>query len=101
MSSKSPVEQMREHARKAAQLLKSLSNENRLMILCCLIDGEKSVSELNQQVDLSQSALSQHLASLRDGDLVSTRREAQTIYYSLNGSAAIEVIQVLQRLYCP
>jgi DNA-binding transcriptional ArsR family regulator len=101
MANKQPVEQMREHAREAAQLLKSLSNENRLMILCSLINAEMSVSQLNSSIDLSQSALSQHLAALREAGLVSTRRESQTIYYRLQGDAAMQVIEVLQRLYCP
>lgn len=101
MATKTPIEQMREHAVQAAQLLKSLSNENRLMILCSLIDGELSVSQLNDLIDLSQSALSQHLAALREAGLVVTRREAQTIYYRLQGDEAIQVIAVLQKLYCP
>lgn len=101
MVANTPIEQMREHAVQAAQLLKSLSNENRLMILCSLIDGELSVSQLNDLIDLSQSALSQHLAALREAGLVSTRREAQTIYYRLQGDEAIQVIAVLQKLYCP
>lgn len=101
MATNTPIEQMREHAVQAAQLLKSLSNENRLMILCSLIDGELSVSQLNDLIDLSQSALSQHLAALREAGLVATRREAQTIYYRLQGDEAIQVIAVLQKLYCP
>lgn len=101
MATDTPIEQMREHAVQAAQLLKSLSNENRLMILCSLIDGELSVSQLNDLIDLSQSALSQHLAALREAGLVATRREAQTIYYRLQGDEAIQVIAVLQKLYCP
>ena len=101
MATNTPIEQMREYAVQAAQLLKSLSNENRLMILCSLIDGELSVSQLNDLIDLSQSALSQHLAALREAGLVATRREAQTIYYRLQGDEAIQVIGVLQKLYCP
>jgi DNA-binding transcriptional ArsR family regulator len=101
MTKQQPVEQMREHAREAAQLLKSLSNENRLMILCSLVNGEMSVSQLNASIELSQSALSQHLAALRETGLVATRRESQTIYYRLQGDAAMQVIEVLQRMYCP
>lgn len=71
----------------AASLLKALSNERRLMIVCALYEGEKCVGELEKIVDLSQSALSQHLARLRRDGIVSTRREAQTIYYSLNETA--------------
>jgi DNA-binding transcriptional ArsR family regulator len=71
------------------------------MIMCSLIDRELSVSELNQLTDLSQSALSQHLASLRNARLVTTRREAQTIFYRLCGDEAIQIIAVLKSIYCP
>jgi len=94
------AKEMKTHAQDAAQLLKALANESRLMILCSLVQSELNVSELNDQVDLSQSALSQHLAWLRRENLVQTRRDAQTIYYSLQGSKAKEVIQVLQGIYC-
>ena len=87
------------NARRASNLLKALSNEHRLVILCQLIGGEKSVGEMVRRVGLSQSALSQHLARLRRDDLVRTRREAQTIYYSLSGHQARSVIETLQRLY--
>ena len=91
---------MQNHADDAARLLKALANERRLMILCLLASGEHSVGELNELVDLSQSALSQHLAVLREERLVQTRREAQTIYYSLVPGPAFEVIQTLHRIYC-
>jgi DNA-binding transcriptional ArsR family regulator len=94
-------DELQKHAAKAARMLKSLSNENRLMILCSLIEGELSVGELNQRIPLSQSALSQHLGYLRKQDLVTTRRESQTIYYQLKGDDAIQIIQVLQTIYCP
>lgn len=71
---------------RAANILKALSNERRLKIVCCLYEGEKSVGELERLVGLSQSALSQHLSRLRRDGIVSTRRAAQTIYYSLNTS---------------
>ncbi len=76
----------------AARLLKALANEKRLLLLCKLVEGERSVSELNASVDRSQSALSQHLAVLRSDKLVSTRREAQTIYYSLAPGPAQQVL---------
>jgi len=91
---------MRQHAGAAAQLLKALANEKRLMILCLLAEGEHSVGELNALLDLSQSALSQHLAVLREEALVQTRRDAQTIFYSLNPGPAFEVIQTLHGIYC-
>jgi len=95
-----PLEAMREHASDAAQLLKALANENRLMILCTLSEGEMSVGQLNQRVDLSQSALSQHLAVLRRDGLVSTRRQAQTIHYSLAAGPAGRIIELLHDVYC-
>lgn len=92
---------MQKHAGEAAQLLKMMANEKRLLILCTLLDNELSVSELNARVDLSQSALSQHLATLRKESLVQTRRQAQTIFYSLKGDKAQQVIALLHSLYCP
>lgn len=97
----SPVEQMREHAADAASLMKALGNESRLMILCTLAEGERSVGDLNAIVPLSQSALSQQLARLREQGLVQTRREAQTIYYSLCRGPADKVIHLLHDIYCP
>jgi len=93
-------QELKAHAQEAAQLLKALANENRLMILCSLVQQELNVSQLNERLDLSQSALSQHLAWLRREGLVQTRRDAQTIFYSLQGSKAKQVIEVLQSIYC-
>ena len=97
---KSELERLRRRAGEAAGLLKALSNENRLLILCTLAGGELSVSELNARIPVSQSALSQQLSVLRREGLVRTRREAQTIYYSVVPSNAAEIIEVLRRLYC-
>lgn len=94
------AEAMRTHAGDAARILRSLANENRLLLLCLLAGGEHSVSELNARVPISQSALSQHLALLRESGLVNTRREAQTIYYSLADGPAGRIIQLLHELYC-
>ncbi len=91
---------MRRNAGKAADLLKKLANRNRLLILCFLAEGEVSVSELNEKLDLSQSALSQHLAILRQDRLVRTRRESQTIFYRLADSKALPVIHTLHEIYC-
>jgi len=93
-------EEMEAHAQDAAQLLKALANEHRLLILCHLAEGEKSVSELNEQVPLSQSALSQHLSVLRRDGLVETRREAQSIFYSLADGPATRVVATLHDIYC-
>jgi DNA-binding transcriptional ArsR family regulator len=95
------LSELQAHAQAAAQLLKALANEHRLMILCTLISQELSVGELNARVPLSQSALSQHLAGLREAGLVKTRKAAQTVYYQLAGDEASRVIAVLQSIYCP
>lgn len=79
-------------------LLKALSNENRLHILYTLSDGEKSVSEILSQVSLSQSALSQHLARLRQDKLVKTRRDAQMIYYSITHNKAQSLLAFIKQL---
>lgn len=91
---------MQEHAADAARLMNALGNESRLMVLCMLADKERSVGELNEVVPLSQSALSQQLARLRQQGLVKTRRESQTIYYSLVDGPAHRVIHLLHDLYC-
>jgi DNA-binding transcriptional ArsR family regulator len=88
------------HAADAAALLKALANEQRLMILCNLVDGPLSVSELNERVDLSQSALTQHLAVLREADIVATERESQTVRYSLPEGVATRIINLLHREFC-
>lgn len=91
---------MRQNSVKAVSLLKALANENRLFILCHLLDNEMSVGEMNEQLGLSQSALSQHLAWLRRDGLVSTRKEAQQVYYSLSSDEAREMVMLLHKLYC-
>lgn len=91
---------MHEHAADAAGLMKALGNESRLMVLCLLAEGERSVSELNEIIPLSQSALSQQLARLRQQGLVRTRRESQTIYYSLAEGPADRVIHLLHDIFC-
>jgi ArsR family transcriptional regulator len=88
-------------AAEAASLLRALANERRLLILCELGDGEISVGEIQERLDVSQSALSQHLAVLRAEGLVSTRREAQTIFYRIADPAAVKVIATLASIYCP
>ena len=91
---------MREHAADASRLLKALANDKWLTLLCLMVEGEQSVGELNAKVALSQSALSQHLAVLREDGLVSTRREAQTIYYTLASGPARQIIETLHGIYC-
>ncbi len=85
----------------AARLLRALANERRLMILCQLVDGERSVGELVPLVGLSQSALSQHLAVLREEAIVATRREAQTVRYRIADPGAVRVVATLAEIFCP
>ena len=94
------IEEIEENITIAARLLKALSNEKRLLSVCTLFKGERSVGELEEIVGLSQSALSQHLARLRRDKVVNTRREAQTIYYSLHDEAANRVLECLYTIYC-
>lgn len=93
--------QMQARAEEAADMLKALSNPQRLRVMCLLIDGEKTVGELNARIDLSQSALSQHLAVLRDSGLVQTRREAQSVFYSVVAGPVHQIIETLHDIYCP
>jgi DNA-binding transcriptional ArsR family regulator len=87
-------------ARKASELLKALSHEGRLLILCLLSEGEKSVSELEDAMKLPQAAVSQQLARLRFDRLVNTRREGRTIYYSIASEEVSSVIETLYDLFC-
>ncbi len=91
---------MHKNAEQAAAKLKALAHPARLMILCQLVDQEKSVGDLYQDSSLSQSAFSQHLAVLRKQNLVTIRRQAQTIFYSLAGEESIQILQLLYKLYC-
>lgn len=95
-----PAEQMLVQAGQAAELLKAMANAQRLRVLCLLLGKEMSVGEINTQLDLSQSALSQHLAVLRQHDLVATRREKQTVFYSVADGPVRDIIQTLYGIYC-
>lgn len=92
--------QLESNIDQAVTLLKAMANNRRLMILCVLLEGELSVSQLNELVPVAQSSLSQHLASLRREGFVKTRRESQTIYYSLNSEEVAAVIATLHDRYC-
>lgn len=96
-----PLDALAAQAGEAASLLRALAHEARLMVLCQLAHGERSVGELLSQSTLSQSALSQHLAKLRAEGLVDTRRDAQTIYYRLADPNVEKVIAALAEIYCP
>ena len=84
----------------AERLLKALASQPRLMILCELLKGERTVTALHQSIGLSMSAMSQHLARLRADDLVTTRRESQTIHYALASQPAKTLIETLYQVYC-
>ena len=88
------------HAEEAAVMLRALSHSGRLKVLCELVGGERSAGELVRASGLSQSALSQHLAKLREEGLVETRRDGQTIFYRLCDPKIARVLDVLHDLYC-
>lgn len=94
------LNQMEKSATRACSLMKTLGHKDRLMILCHLADGEKSVSEIARLLGIPQSPLSQHLSRMRKESLVNTRREAQTIYYSVKSGEASQIVKVLYDLYC-
>jgi DNA-binding transcriptional ArsR family regulator len=94
------VTQMQSAADAASDLLKALANRHRLLILCQLIEGERSVGELAMLLGIRDSTVSQHLAILRRDDLVDARRDGQTIWYSISSTPARELVQVLYRCYC-
>ena len=97
-----PVSGLEAHAAEAARLLKLLANESRLLVLCHLqAFGEMPVNRLAEEVGLSQSALSQHLARLREDGLVTYRRDSQTLYYRLLDDRAAQVLGLLHEIFCP
>ncbi len=91
---------MREAAGEASELLKALSNQHRLMILCRLIDGEKSVGQLAEFLGIRDSTVSQHLALLRRDGIIAGRRDGQTIWYRIESDVARQVVEVLYGAYC-
>jgi len=94
------IDIMEAAADRASDLLKALANRHRLLIICQLLDGERSVGDLAEFLGLRDSTVSQHLALLRKDGMVSARRDAQTIYYSIASDPAREVLNALYRVYC-
>jgi len=92
--------QLLENAQYVSAILKQLANPYRLIILCSLANQEMTVGDLNEQVELSQSALSQHLAKLRESEIVTTRRESQTIYYRIANPKIKILLEILQQQFC-
>jgi DNA-binding transcriptional ArsR family regulator len=96
------LEMLQRKAAEAARLLRLLGNENRLLLLCMLATaGEMPVGAMAEELGLSQPALSQHLALLREDGLVATRREAQSVHYRIADPKAARVLEVLRDIYCP
>ena len=91
---------MRKHAGAAAAMMAALSHEARLRVLCDLVGTERTAGQLVERSGLSQSALSQHLARLREEGLVTTRREGQSIFYSIADPDAARILAVLHDIYC-
>jgi len=94
------LKQMARSAGRASALMKTLGHKDRLMILCHLADGEKSVGQIADLLEIPQSPLSQHLSRMRREGLVETRREAQTIFYSLKSGEASRIVELLYELFC-
>lgn len=94
------IDEMLVHAGAAAEFLKALANDQRLAILCTLLEGPQSVGQINERVHLSQSALSQHLAVLRERGLVETEKQAQTVYYSVPEGRTRRILSVLHECFC-
>ncbi|MBE9537788.1 MAG: winged helix-turn-helix transcriptional regulator [Proteobacteria bacterium] len=94
------LDKMQESAKTASELLKLLGHPDRLMVLCQLKAGEQSVGQLSESVGIKQSALSQHLARMRHLGVVDSRRDAQTIYYSISGEKVTKVVSLMYELYC-
>ena len=94
------IEQLRSSAGEACGLLKVLANQDRLLLLCQMTQGEYCVSDLEEMTGIRQPTLSQQLTVLRDEEMVSTRREGKQIYYSIASKEAMAVMQVLYKLYC-
>jgi DNA-binding transcriptional ArsR family regulator len=94
------VDELLDNARAASALLKALSHETRLVILCLLVDGEKTVGELEQKLQLRQPFVSQQLARLRADDLVEARRDGKRIYYAIARPEVMEIIEALHRAFC-
>jgi len=90
-----------QQVQQAAALLKIMGNEVRLQILCSLIDQKQTVGELNERIEISQSALSQHLAKLRADNFVTTERDGLHIYYSVAMPVVAKILKVLQEEFCP
>ncbi len=100
MEMKVSIAVMQEKVGEASEFLKKLSNPNRLMIACALVEGERSVGELEELLDIRQPGLSQQIAELRDAGLIAGRREGKAVFYSLSDGRVSEFIGLMHRLFC-
>ena len=94
------MDELSENAKRASNFLKALANENRLIILCCLAEGERNVGELETMLGIRQPSLSQQLARLRSDGLVETRRDSKQVYYRLTSEEAEKMIGLLYEMFC-
>lgn len=94
------MKEIEENTLEAAGFLKGMASTHRLLILCNLVEGEKSVSELIDATAMPQTSMSQHLSKLKDEEIVSFRRDHRTLYYSINHDAAFEILEVLHKHFC-
>ena len=98
--SKLNVNEMRNNVESSAAFLKLLSNPTRLLVLCNLIESERCVGDLERDLDISQSALSQHLSKMRDEGIVKSEKQGQHVFYSISNSDVVDIINVLYKLFC-
>ncbi|NCO04264.1 MAG: helix-turn-helix transcriptional regulator [Alphaproteobacteria bacterium] len=94
------MKNIEENALKAANFLKGLASHHRLLILCQLAEGEKSVTELIEATSIAQTSMSQHLSKLKEEEIVTFRREHRTLYYSISNEVVLEVMEVLHKYFC-
>ena len=99
-TSKLNVNEMRKNVENSSAFLKLLSNPTRLMILCNLIESERCVGDLEKDLNISQSALSQHLSKMRDKGIVKSEKQGQHVFYSISDSNVVDIINVLYKLFC-
>jgi DNA-binding transcriptional ArsR family regulator len=99
-TSKLNVNEMRKNVENSSAFLKLLSNPTRLLILCNLIESERCVGDLEKDLNISQSALSQHLSKMRDKGIVKSEKQGQHVFYSISDSDVVDIINVLYKLFC-
>ena len=99
-TSKLNVNEMRKNVENSSSFLKLLSNPTRLMMLCNLIESERCVGDLEKDLNISQSALSQHLSKMRDKGIVKSEKQGQHVFYSISDSDVVDIINVLYKLFC-